>query len=117
MLDVTGLLALKAPGLFALLLEDHSLQHDVISSVSMLGLGLQDMGGGSMGIWCAHGEGKAHFPDPQVKQTVLEGGLAPIRRATAHKVPSLLPRPGRHNCISGKICSTKCISGNMRCTQ
>ncbi len=32
-----------------------------------------------MGIWCAHGEGRAHFPDPQVKQAVLEGGLAPIR--------------------------------------
>jgi len=37
------------------------------------------MGGSSMGIWCAHGEGRAHFPDPQVKQAVLEGGLAPIR--------------------------------------
>lgn len=32
-----------------------------------------------MGIWCAHGEGRAHFPDPQVKQAVLEGGLAPLR--------------------------------------
>ncbi|KAL3143377.1 hypothetical protein ABBQ38_002205 [Trebouxia sp. C0009 RCD-2024] len=40
---------------------------------------LKDMGGASMGIWCAHGEGRAHFPDPQVKQTVLQGGLAPIR--------------------------------------
>ncbi|KAA6424168.1 MAG: putative phosphoribosylformylglycinamidine chloroplastic mitochondrial-like [Trebouxia sp. A1-2] len=40
---------------------------------------LKGMGGSSMGIWCAHGEGRAHFPDPQVKQAVLEGGLAPIR--------------------------------------
>ena len=46
---------------------------------------VQGMGGSSMGIWCAHGEGRAHFPDPQVKQAVLEGGLAPIRSlSTCH---------------------------------
>lgn len=43
-----------------------------------------------MGIWCAHGEGRAHFPDPQVKQTVLEEGLAPIRFTTAHRFSLLL---------------------------
>ena len=51
---------------------------------------LQGMGGASMGIWCAHGEGRAHFPDPQVKQTVLEGGLAPIRLIPAHIFSLLL---------------------------
>lgn len=40
---------------------------------------MQDMGGSSIGIWCAHGEGRAHFPDPQVKDNVLQNGLAPIR--------------------------------------
>ena len=48
------------------------------------------MGGASMGIWCAHGEGRAHFPDPQVKQTVLEGGLAPIRSTPAYLLSLLL---------------------------
>ncbi len=32
-----------------------------------------------MGIWCAHGEGKAVFPDPSVQQRVTSEGLAPIR--------------------------------------
>ena len=41
----------------------------------------QGMGGSSIGIWCAHGEGRAHFPDPQVQQAVLNEGLAPIRSA------------------------------------
>ena len=50
----------------------------------------QGMGGASMGIWCAHGEGRAHFPDPQVKQTVLEGGLAPIRSTPAMMLSLLL---------------------------
>lgn len=40
---------------------------------------MQDMGGASIGIWCAHGEGRAHFPDLQVKEQVLQNGLAPIR--------------------------------------
>ena len=32
-----------------------------------------------MGIWCAHGEGRAIFPDPAVLDAVLADGLAPIR--------------------------------------
>lgn len=32
-----------------------------------------------MGIWCAHGEGRAKFPDAQVQSSILEQGLAPIR--------------------------------------
>ncbi len=56
------------------------------------------MGGSSMGIWCAHGEGRAHFPDPQVKQAVLEGGLAPIRLPSFCQYAGLaMGLPSYHN--------------------
>ena len=42
-------------------------------------LWLKGMGGASVGVWCAHGEGQALFPDPAVERLVLEKGLAPIR--------------------------------------
>jgi phosphoribosylformylglycinamidine synthase len=44
---------------------------------------LEGMAGATMGVWCAHGEGKATFPDPAVEAAVLAGGLAPIRYADA----------------------------------
>lgn len=40
---------------------------------------LKGMGGAQIGVWCAHGEGRAIFPDAQVKEVVTAGGLAPIR--------------------------------------
>ena len=40
---------------------------------------LNGMGGSRLGVWCAHGEGKATFPDPQVKAAVDAGALAPIK--------------------------------------
>ena len=40
---------------------------------------LQGMGGSSIGVWCAHGEGQALFPDAATQQTVVNNGLAPIR--------------------------------------
>lgn len=40
---------------------------------------LKGMGGCKVGVWCAHGEGQALFPDEQAKQRVLDGKLAPIR--------------------------------------
>jgi len=40
---------------------------------------LKGMEGSTMGIWVQHGEGKVHFPNETVKQTVLQNGLAPIR--------------------------------------
>jgi phosphoribosylformylglycinamidine synthase len=40
---------------------------------------LKGMGGATIGVWCAHGEGQALFPDPAVQQAVLSGGLAPVR--------------------------------------
>ena len=32
-----------------------------------------------MGVWVAHGEGRAHFPDDAVREEVLAAGLAPLR--------------------------------------
>ncbi len=37
------------------------------------------MEGSVVGIWCAHGEGQAKFPDDAVRASVLQQGLAPIR--------------------------------------
>lgn len=42
---------------------------------------MQGMEGASMGIWCAHGEGRAVFPDSSVQQRIMSEGLAPIRWA------------------------------------
>lgn len=39
----------------------------------------QGMEGARIGIWCAHGEGRAHFPDPSIRDQILESNLAPIR--------------------------------------
>jgi phosphoribosylformylglycinamidine synthase len=73
---------------------------------------LRDMAGAKLGIWVAHGEGRAHFPDPEVMDRILEAGLAPIRyiddrdRATtaypfnpngSHEgIAALTSRDGRH---------------------
>jgi phosphoribosylformylglycinamidine synthase len=54
------------------------------SSVRILpspSLMLKDMEGSVLGIWVAHGEGKAFFPDETILNTVVEDGLAPIRYA------------------------------------
>merc|ERR1739848_469607 len=40
---------------------------------------LKGMSGLTMGIWVAHGEGKAYFPDDGVKQALTEGKCFPIR--------------------------------------
>ncbi len=40
---------------------------------------LHGMAGSVLGIWVAHGEGRALFPDPAVEQRVVDEGLAPIR--------------------------------------
>jgi phosphoribosylformylglycinamidine synthase len=40
---------------------------------------LRGMEGSSLGVWVAHGEGRAHFPKPETLQAVLDGGLAPLR--------------------------------------
>ena len=40
---------------------------------------LKGMEGSALGIWVAHGEGKAHFPDDKIYREVLDKNLAPIR--------------------------------------
>ena len=40
---------------------------------------LRGMQGSTLGIWSAHGEGRALFPDQTILQRVLAEGLAPIR--------------------------------------
>ncbi len=40
---------------------------------------LKGMEGSTLGIWVAHGEGRAYFPDESVKGRVIEMGLAPVR--------------------------------------
>lgn len=37
------------------------------------------MEGSSLGVWAAHGEGRAYFPDDHVKAQILEANLAPLR--------------------------------------
>lgn len=42
---------------------------------------LKGMENSVLGIWVAHGEGLAYFPDEEIKEKVLAEGLAPIRYA------------------------------------
>jgi phosphoribosylformylglycinamidine synthase len=40
---------------------------------------LKGMEGSTLGIWVAHGEGMAYFPDEATKKKVTELGIAPVR--------------------------------------
>jgi phosphoribosylformylglycinamidine synthase len=40
---------------------------------------LKGMEGSTLGVWVAHGEGLAYFPDDSIRRSVLDKGLAPIR--------------------------------------
>ena len=40
---------------------------------------LKGMEGSSLGVWVAHGEGRFHFPDPDILDKVIANHLAPIR--------------------------------------
>lgn len=42
---------------------------------------LEGMAGARLGVWVAHGEGKATFPDQEVFDKVIDQGLAPLRYA------------------------------------
>jgi len=42
---------------------------------------LEGMAGAKLGVWVAHGEGKATFPDSTVFEKVVEQNLAPLRYA------------------------------------
>eukprot|EP00879_Flechtneria_rotunda_P005989 GHRR01006298.1.p1 GENE.GHRR01006298.1~~GHRR01006298.1.p1 ORF type:complete len:1281 (+),score=448.03 GHRR01006298.1:710-4552(+) len=49
---------------------------------------LQGMGGSTIGIWAAHREGQAFFPDSAVQANVLDNNLAPIRYVDASGQPT-----------------------------
>jgi phosphoribosylformylglycinamidine synthase len=40
---------------------------------------LEGMEGSTVGIWVAHGEGRAYFPEPSILEKIEHEGLAPIR--------------------------------------
>lgn len=40
---------------------------------------LKGMAGSTLGVWVAHGEGQAYFPDDAIKARILEKNMAPIR--------------------------------------
>ncbi|XP_017241600.1 probable phosphoribosylformylglycinamidine synthase, chloroplastic/mitochondrial [Daucus carota subsp. sativus] len=40
---------------------------------------LRGMEGSTLGVWAAHGEGRAYFPDNGVQESVLNSKLAPVR--------------------------------------
>lgn len=40
---------------------------------------LKGMEGSALGIWLAHGEGMAYFPDEKIRQKIFDMGLAPVR--------------------------------------
>ena len=48
----------------------------ILESPSMM---LRGMEGATLGVWLAHGEGRAFFPDPAVLERVEAEGLAPVR--------------------------------------
>jgi phosphoribosylformylglycinamidine synthase len=48
----------------------------ILSSPSVM---LRGMEGSTLGIWVAHGEGRAFFPDTSVLASVVEQSLAPVR--------------------------------------
>ena len=48
----------------------------ILKSPSIMLKGMEDS---VLGIWVAHGEGLAYFPDDSVRKEVIEKGLAPVR--------------------------------------
>jgi phosphoribosylformylglycinamidine synthase len=76
---------------------------------------LKGMAGARLGIWVAHGEGRAYFPDPEIQERVLAQGLAPVRfiddegeptgqypmnpNGSPHGIAALTSEDGRHLAI------------------
>lgn len=48
----------------------------------------QGMVGSRLGVWVAHGEGRAHFPDCQVEEAVRKGGQVPLRYVDDYGEPT-----------------------------
>ena len=49
---------------------------------------LKGMEGTTLGVWCAHGEGKVKFPDQAVRDRIIRDGLAPIRYTDPSGAPT-----------------------------
>lgn len=49
---------------------------------------LRGMTGSQIGVWCAHGEGRAIFPDKDIEMAVTSKNLAPIRYCDADGSPT-----------------------------
>jgi phosphoribosylformylglycinamidine synthase len=76
---------------------------------------LKGMEGSCLGVWIAHGEGQAYFPEETVLTQVLDKGLAPVRyvdddanvtqaypfnpNGAAHGIAGLCSEDGRHLCM------------------
>ncbi|MFH1764730.1 MAG: phosphoribosylformylglycinamidine synthase, partial [Gemmatimonadota bacterium] len=76
---------------------------------------LRGMAGARLGVWVAHGEGRAYFPDVEIQDRVLARGLAPVRfvndmgeptteyplnpNGSPHGIAALTSPDGRHLAI------------------
>jgi phosphoribosylformylglycinamidine synthase len=76
---------------------------------------LRGMTDAVLGVWVAHGEGRAYFPDPAMEEKVLKEGLAPVRyvddsgqattryplnpNGSPHGIAALTSPDGRHLAI------------------
>ncbi|KAF9602091.1 hypothetical protein IFM89_024858 [Coptis chinensis] len=49
------------------------------------------MAGSTLGVWAAHGEGRAYFPDDGILDRVLESNLAPLRYCDDGKTTEVYP--------------------------
>jgi len=58
----------------------------VLESPSILLRGMEDA---VLGVWVAHGEGRAHFPDPSLEEEVVARGLAPVRYVDDQGEPTM----------------------------
>jgi phosphoribosylformylglycinamidine synthase len=92
--------------------ESRYLTVRVLESPSLM---LQGMEGARVGVWVAHGEGRAHFPSEAIEHDVLSRGLAPVRyvddagaptatypfnpNGSPHGIAALTSEDGRHLAI------------------
>jgi phosphoribosylformylglycinamidine synthase len=84
----------------------------ILQSPSLM---LSGMEGSTLGIWVAHGEGRAYFPDRKIQERILNQGLAPVRyvddsgkitesypfnpNGSPHGISALCSSDGRHLAI------------------
>jgi len=92
--------------------ECRFLNVQVLESPSVM---LKGMEGATLGVWVAHGEGRAHFPSREIEEKVLARGLAPVRyvddageattiypmnpNGSPHGIAALTSEDGRHLAI------------------